>query len=82
MLARPPHRDELSAAIARGQLGDSHQLPAVREVDVGAHALEHRDRPARDRSQLVGAGLLRMKRTRVFSTTARASVSSSPSACA
>ena len=56
--ARPPHRDELSAAIARGQLGDSHQLPAVREVDVGAHALEHRDRPARDRSQLVGAGLL------------------------
>ena len=42
-------RHELRASVARGELGEAHELPGIREVCVAADRLEHGDRPSRDR---------------------------------
>ena len=56
MLASLLERHELRASIARGELGDAHELPGIREVRVAADRLEDGDRPPRDVAQGVGIG--------------------------
>ena len=49
-------RPELRASVARGQLGEAHELPGIREVRIAVDRLEHRDRPTRDVAQWLGVG--------------------------
>ena len=54
VLTAPLKRGELRASIARGELGEAHELPGVREVRVAADRFEDGDRPAREDAQGVG----------------------------
>ena len=49
-------RPELRAAVAGGELGDAHDLPGVREVDVAAERLEDGDRAPCDHPDSVRVG--------------------------